>query len=71
MKLLTAIILGVLFVTYVWGWLIHVSEGPMDTRRYTRYYLREVNDQLDFFLEETGKAVDFAKKPLTRPKAFA
>ena len=70
MRLLMAIILGVLLVTYAWGWLIHVSAGSMDTRRYTRYYLREVSDQIDFILEETEKAVDFAKKPLMRPKAF-
>ena len=71
MKLILIIAAGVFLVTYAWGWLIHVQDGPMDTGRYTQYYGNEVKDQLGYFVEEAGKLVAFARKPLPERKEFS
>lgn len=53
-------------MTYAWGWLVYVSEGPMDTQRYTRYYLRELKDQIEYLFEEAERSIAVVKNPLPR-----
>ncbi len=67
MRLLLWIILGVLTLTYAWGWVIDVHYGAMDTRRYTRDYMIEVKEQARFVFEGAEKFVSLAKRPIPRP----
>ena len=71
MRLILVIIAGVFLVTYSWGWVIHVQDGLMGTKRYTEYYLNEVNDQIHYLIEESGKIIAFVKKPLPERKEFS
>ena len=70
MRLLLIVILGVLLVTYAWGWLVHVQDGMMTPSNYTEYYVREAKDDLGYFLEGLKKITAFAKKPLARRQEF-
>ena len=70
MRLLLMIIVGIFLATFAWGWLTHVYNGPMDTKRYSEYYWSEVNDQFRYCLEEAEKIMDTVKKPVPKRKEF-
>ena len=57
---------GVVLVTYSWGWYLHVQRGPMDTSRYTAYYLHQITDTAHAIVEKSGNLLNFAKKPIPR-----
>ena len=71
MRLILVLIVGFFLGTYGWGWFIHVHQGRMDTKSYTEYYGREVNDQVHRFFEKSGKMADAVMKPLPARKDFA
>ncbi len=62
------LIIATFALTYGWGWVHHVKQGPMDTQSYTEYYEREVMDQASHLIEYAKKALNFAEKPLPARK---
>ncbi len=70
MRFLLILIVAVFFVSYGWGWVIHVHQGAMDTQSYTEYYEREVMDQASRLIEYAKKGFDQIKKPLPARKEF-
>ena len=70
MRLLLIIVLGVLFVTYTWDWIVLVPAGSMDTKSYTQYYCSEVVDQFRYFFEGVEKIAHSAKESLPRTRAL-
>ena len=69
MKLLLIVVTGVLFLTYAWGWSLHVPDKEMTPREYTKHYYLEVCDLGLYFFDEAKKLIQFSGKPISRPKA--
>lgn len=42
MKLLAIILIGLILLTFSWGWIMNVHYGNMTTDRYTHSYLQNV-----------------------------
>ena len=70
MKLILTILLGVLLVTYAWGWFTNVQAGYMSTQRYTSHYFYEVDGLIRYGIERTRKLFVWAKEPLPDRKEF-
>ncbi len=66
MKLLLLLIIGLLVVTFIWGYVMEVYYGPMSPQGYFNHYTREWGDGLRFVLEEGGRILKIAQKPIPR-----
>ena len=62
MKLFLSIIIGVFIVTFAWGLLVNVWDGPMKFGDYTKHYTHETKENFLF----VGEWVQRKLKPPTR-----